>query len=225
MRGPGLVARSGESDTAAAARIVSRVEVRAAAALIRDAWLSGSRVLMMRHGADPVRLGDWHAATVPGLWLSQTYSLPGLVKRSAREGRQSVIWSDSSGFLSVPGASGRGSELVRSWGLGCDAEACGGDSLRDDVAAAQEAARIAREDREEEERERRAIQGKRAARRSAGRVLGMGAAAPAAVRSGVDRGDPETRAAVDALPPLPMSDPVAAADLSLAGQGDGLGQS
>ncbi len=215
MRGPGLVARAGESDTAAAARIVSRVEVRAAAALIRDAWLSGSRVLLMRNGADPVRLGEWCAATVPGLMLSQDYSLPELVaashKRERARVRQSYIWPASSGASS-------GSALLDAWrGDGCggwDAEAAGapaghdGDTLRDDVAAAQEAARVAAADRAEEARERRAIASLGAARRKRERrALGMGPAAPAAVRAAGLRGDPETLAAVEgvAADPAPLS--------------------
>ncbi len=214
LRGPGLVAHPGESDTAAAARIVSRVEPRAAAALIREAWLSGSRVLLMRHGADALRLGDWERSTVRGLVLSQAYSLPELVAHrpergagsrraggSGGTGRQSLIWSRSDADL-VDRLAGGGS--VSS----CDAEGCG-DADIDDVAAAQAAQRAA--DAWEEARERAKVRDLRRAKREAAqagaaagrRALGMGPAAPAAVRAASDRGDPETRAAVDALPPLP----------------------
>lgn len=244
LRGPGLVARAGESDTAAAARIIGRVEPRAALSLVRDAWLSGSRVLLMRHGAEPLRAGEWHKATVAGLTLSQAYSLPRLVAGGGKaKPRQSSIFSHTgSALLDDWRGGGWDAEAsvssLSDLGAGSGARACG-DTLSDDVAAAQEAARIAAEDRADEARERAAVR-EVGRRRRERRALGMGPAAPLAVRK---RGDPETLAAVEAagadagstgretaLPALPMSDGQAAADLGLpmlpvSARGDGMGQS
>ena len=128
LRGPGLVARGAESDTAAAARIVGRMDAVDASLLIGAAWLNGSRVLLMRHGARSLRVGRWVRGVVDGLTLSQSYSLPMLVAPAPA--------SAASGKGASASASGKGGASVPWW----ETEEAAGCATAADAAAIERAA-------------------------------------------------------------------------------------
>lgn len=76
-----------ESDTARFARLVRALPTASIRELLRSAdILAGSRVLILDHvRRKNVMIGDWkpgyaNGSPVPGLWLSQGYSVPALVK-------------------------------------------------------------------------------------------------------------------------------------------------
>jgi len=89
-----------ESDTARFARLAHKMPMADVAELLESSEiLSGSRVLLLPHGKKAIKLGEWHRGIVRGLYLSQTYSAPQLVRprpvvvRSTQY--QRTPWSDA----------------------------------------------------------------------------------------------------------------------------------
>ena len=90
-----------ESDTARFARLLHKMPMTEIAELLGSSSgiLNGSRILLMPHGKKAIKLGEWHRGIVRGLYLSQTYSAPQLVRPRPVVVRsttyQRTPWSDA----------------------------------------------------------------------------------------------------------------------------------